>query len=253
MADSKLGSSLKQASKDLKNAFLEKVCREIDYAAATSINGKIPYGLITKIMNETKDEQPWINRNIISFAYKIFCKRKKSEKPETEADIPSDALPAKSKGGRPKGTTHLLKHHLKESALAAKNEITCMYHEKKKECIQKGEKIPAGWLKETIESVKIMRGLPPSVRIPMSTIRNRTKQIIMQESGSETLMASIEPHLVELICAMGQIRRSLTGSESLSLANDLIYGTEVEHDIIQWKKKRKEYDPDGPVLGKKYW
>ena len=58
MADSKLGSSLKQASKDLKNAFLEKVCREIDYAAATSMNGKIPYGFITKIMNETKDEQP---------------------------------------------------------------------------------------------------------------------------------------------------------------------------------------------------
>ena len=75
----------------------------------------------------------------------------------------------------------------------------------------------------------------------------------MQESGSETLMSCIEPHLVELISAMGQIRRSLTGSESLSLANDLIYGTQVEKDIIQWKKSRNEYNPNAPVLGKKYW
>ena len=70
MTDSKLGSSLKQASKELKNAFLEKVCREIEYATTFSLNGKIPYGFITKIMNETKDEEPWINRNIINFAYK---------------------------------------------------------------------------------------------------------------------------------------------------------------------------------------
>ena len=128
-----------------------------------------------------------------------------------------------------------------------------MYHEKKKEPPKKGEKIPVGWLKETIKSVQKMRGLPPSIRIPMSTIRNRTKIIIMQESGSKTMMAAIELYLVELICAMGQIRQFLTGSESLSLTNDLIFGTQIENDIIEWKKKRKEYDPDGPVLGKKYW
>ena len=75
----------------------------------------------------------------------------------------------------------------------------------------------------------------------------------MQESGSETLMAPIEPHLVEPICAIGQISRSLTGSKYLSLANDLIFGTQIEKDVIRWKKNRNEYDPEGPVLGKKYW
>lgn len=73
-----------------------------------------------------------------------------------------------------------------------------------------------------------------------STIRNRTKPIIMQESGSETLMAPIGLYLVKLICAMGQIRRFLTGSESLSLTNDLIFGTQIGNDIIEWKKRRKE-------------
>ena len=31
MADSKVGGSIKQASRDLKNAFLNEVCREIEY------------------------------------------------------------------------------------------------------------------------------------------------------------------------------------------------------------------------------
>ena len=65
------------------------------------------------------------------------------------------------------------------------------------------------------------------------------------------MMSSIDPHLVELICAMGQICRPLTASESLSVANDLISSTQLEKDIIQWKKKRNEYNPKSPVLNVK--
>ena len=126
-----------------------------------------------------------------------------------------------------------MKQHLKESVIAAKNKITCLYHDKRKEYKKKGENLPVGWLKATVDSIRIKRGLSPNIKIPLSTIRNRTKTIVMQESGSETLMSCIEPHLVELISVMGQIRRSLTGCESLSLANDLIYGTQVEKDIIK--------------------
>ena len=98
--------------------------------------------------------------------------------------------------------------------------------------------------------IGVKRGVSSNLRIPMSTIWNRTKLVIIQESGSETLMTPNEPHLVELICAMGQIYWSLTASDSLSLDNDLIYGTQVEKDVIKWKKRRNEYDPDSPVLGK---
>jgi len=42
---------------------------------------------------------------------------------------------------------------------------------------------------------------------------------------------------MELICAIGQIQWSLKGSESLSLANDFIFGALVENDVIKWKKK----------------
>ena len=66
-------------------------------------------------------------------------------------------------------------------------------------------------------------------------------------------MSSVEPHLIELICPMAEIRRRLTTSEAISLANDLIVGTETEKKIIEWKKNRNEYNNNSPVLGKKWW
>ena len=55
----------------------------------------IPYGFITKIMNEARTEEPWINRNIINFAYKKFCEKKtmKDPSPETEPDNSSNKWP----------------------------------------------------------------------------------------------------------------------------------------------------------------
>ena len=200
MADSKLTNSLKEATKELRKSFLEKICMEIDSAVRASENGKVPYGFVTKIINETKAEEPWINKNIISFAWKKFCGRNDTKDAGRITDNQHDDSSKKSsrsKGGRPKGTTLLMKRHLKESVIAAKNEITSMYHEERKQYKKKGENLPIGWLKATIESVCIKRGIPANVKIPLSTIRNRTKTIVMQESGSETLMSCIEPHLVE--------------------------------------------------------
>ena len=82
-----------------------------------------------------------------------------SPETEAEADNSSNKQPLKCKGERPKGSTLLLKHHVKESVITAKNDITCMYHEKKKECNKRGENIPVGWLKETIENIRVKRGL----------------------------------------------------------------------------------------------
>ena len=67
------------------------------------------------------------------------------------------------------------------------------------------------------------------------------------------MIAPVEPHLVDLICAMASIHRCLSSSECIALANDLIAGTELELTIIQWKKRRMEYFQGSPVLGKKYW
>lgn len=70
------------------------------------------------------------------------------------------------------------------------------YH---KECNKKGEKIPAEWLKQTIILIHIKRSLPQNIRISIRMIWNCSKQ-----SGSVTLIVSIELHLEELIVLVVQ-------------------------------------------------
>ena len=65
--------------------------------------------------------------------------------------------------------------------------------------------MPIGWLKQIIERVCKQRGLPNSVKIPLSTIRNRRQPIVLTEHGFCSPMTPVEPHLVTLICAMARI------------------------------------------------
>ena len=108
-------------------------------------------------------------------------------------------------------------------------------------------------MKETIERVCESTGLPPSTAVSVKSIRKRTKPVILTEQGRETLMHEVEPQLVTLILAMAQARRCLRASECISLANDLIKGTELEKKIIERKKKTMDWcDDNTPVLDKKY-
>ena len=246
-----------ETNKKRREILVQQICEEMLYSQTTSVSGtKVPWGTITRIINETKDDNPWINRNVINFAYKKYLEKIHKQDhdlkitPSTASSAPSSA----TAGGRPKGQTNLMKQHRKEAITAAKNEITELYKDEKERRKGIGQILPRGWLKQTIKNVCEKRGISEYVsHINMSTIRNRKNTMILQGGGSETLMHEIEPHLVDLICAMARIRRCLTTTESIALANDLISGTELETKIIEWKKTRMEYDPASPVLGKKYW
>ena len=244
--------SWSQTNKSRRKLLLNQICEELLYMESTSPNGKLPWGSVTNIVKQTQGDNPWVTRNIINFAYKKYTSKMKKKSPEDEATTLS-TTPTKS-GGRQKGDTYLLRKHRKDVIAAAKNEITQLYKEEKNRSNQMGKILPAGWLKKTISNICTNRGIPEEASsISLSTIRNRTNCMIRQGGGSETLMSEVEPHLVELICAMAHIRRCLTTTESLALANDLISETIIEEKIINWKKKRMEYDPSSPVLGKKYW
>ena len=91
-----------------------------------------------------------------------------------------------------------------------------------------------------IAEVSSIRGIPSTMSINAATIRSCKGANVLQGGGDKTLMASVEPHLVELICAMAEIRRSLTASEAVALAYDLISGTDTEIQIIEWKRARNE-------------
>lgn len=216
-----------------RNILLKEICDEMFYAASSSANGKVPWGTVTRIVNQTVEDNPWINRNVINFAYKKFLDEKKKEESNESGASPSvSTCTSTTAVGRPKGETNLMKHHRKEVIVAAKNEITQLYNEEKEKKKNIGEILPKGWLKQTIQNVCRKRGISDYIsQINVSTIRNRTNMLVRQGGGSETLMNEVEPHLVELICAMARIRRCLTTSESIALANDLIAGTRLEKKL----------------------
>ena len=255
MPKSSLGKSLRADKKAYRDNVLDRLCKEMLYAAQTSKNGKVPYGFVNKLVVESAKEEPWINRNVINHAYMKF-----SLKDEEQSSLIATKKPVvapKEKNavmGRPKGSTNVKKRHLREVLLAAKNEIATLYLHEKKKSKREGKKLPNGWLNNKIAEISAMRGIPSNMPISKFTIRNRKEgQIVLQGGGPESLMAPVEPHLVELICAMAGMRRCLTTSEAIALGNDLIIGTETEKRIIEWKKNRNEFNDNSPVLGRKWW
>ena len=247
-----LSKSLRADRKAYRGKVMERLCSEICYAEGTSTNGKIPYGFLNKLLNEVQIEEPWVTRSMLNHCYRKFCQNLK---------VFSDCSTAKStkksstcSGGRPVGTTNLKKHHLREVLFATKNEIATIYLNEKEKLNEKGLKLPNGWLSNKIAEISAKRGVPTDISISASTIRKRTKnKMVLQGGGPESLMASVEPHLIELILAMAEIRRCLSTSEALALGNDLIRGTPTESKIIEWKKQRNEYRDGSPVLGSKWW
>ena len=79
----------------------------------------------------------------------------------------------KKNAGRPKCSTNIRKHHLKEVVLAAKNEIAKSYLEEKDKYNRQGKSLPKKWLDEKIVEVSMKRHIPADVTISPYTIRNR--------------------------------------------------------------------------------
>ena len=96
---------------------VQQNCEEMLCAQSTSASGqKVPWGTVTRIINESNEDFPWLNCNIINFAYKKYLEKiHKLDALSTTCASPTTS----SSGGRPKGQTYLLKHHRKETILAA--------------------------------------------------------------------------------------------------------------------------------------
>ena len=69
----------KRPSKETRKVLLDKICYEIYDSIKRSKNGKTPYGLVNNIVKRTKPKNPWVNRNVINFAYKKFCQNGTSD------------------------------------------------------------------------------------------------------------------------------------------------------------------------------
>ena len=64
-------------------------------------------------------------------------------------------------------------------------------------------------------------------------------------------MVRIEPIVVEIILQMARLRQCLCPSKGLQLVNSLIKGTDIQKELIEWKKKNT-LNTNG-TLGTGYW
>ena len=270
--------------KTLQESVLNRICHEMLYLASTNITGKVPYGVMRRLLRENQKDNPWLSRDNLNFHYRKYKRRPENvavavpnsadiiaenvvvETPVadiadehssviedgTTISVEAESVAAISKG-RPKGSTKASAFLVKDALTAAKNEITQIYWEGKARAVEEHRRLEDGWLQKLVDSVKQKRGIESNVPIPLKTIRNRMSAFVLHP-GKQSLMAPVEPKLVDLVLAMAKIRRCLTVSECLVLANDLIKGTPLETKIIEWKKSINILlEPGEAVLGRKYW
>ena len=121
--------SWSQTNKSRRKLLLNQICEELMYLESTSPNGKLPWGSVTNIVNQTKGDNPWVTRNVINFAYKNYTKTMKKKLAEDETTTLSTT--PTSSGGCLKGDTYLKRKHKRDVIAAAKNEITQLYKDEK--------------------------------------------------------------------------------------------------------------------------
>ena len=243
--------------KEAKHSVLKQICLEISEASKKN-GGRKPYGLVKKMVREMHEDYRWINRNSINFAYEKFVKdRTYFDGPIRDKErAPVRSEDEKNTGGRPKGTTIKAKRDMKVALREALNEISTSYQREIDIARTLGfQAVKKGCLDKIIEQKKKEFGIPDGFEIKKGLIRSRLqrKKPIVNGLGPESPMVDAEPQLVELIIRMGRIRRCLTPTQCLHLANDLIKGTEIEARVINFKKKLFHRDYDSAELGLRYW
>ena len=107
-----------------------------------------------------------------------------------------------------------------------------------------------------VNDARTRYNLPDSFSFPYNSAMARINRGSLAGEGAATPLLFIEQEIVDLLLCMSKLKRSLTASESLRLINDLIDGTHIQRELIEWKRKKKMYhksqDDEGKV-GLSYW
>ena len=80
-------------------------------------------------------------------------------------------------------------------------------------------------------------------------MREIRQRLVVKSMGPASPMAEIEPILINLILRMSTIRRCLTPSQCLHLANDLVKGSKIEKKVIEFKEKLYKKNTKPQCLG----
>ena len=103
---------------------------------------------------------------------------------------------------------------------------------------------------QIFQEERLKFNLDTSFSYPYNTLKTRIRRDNLSGDGRKSPLSSIEPKLLLLIRCMNNIKHTLTVSEGIALANDLISNTSVQQKLIDWKLKRKTYHKDINDFGK---
>ncbi len=182
----------------LRKLILDQICLELQNASKSNSNNIIPHGFLDKLVNPLMEDYPWLSRDTVLDAYDDFMKERKStaaagalatsdEKKAHRAAASDSASDSTSqsiskKDTVKKGTVDYSDEYLRALVEAAKTEITWLFQEEKRRLAKVNGRMQNGWLKNVIQEVKDMMGIPAEVKISISTIRKRKAIILHQDS-----------------------------------------------------------------------
>jgi len=241
----------KDRENEAKQLVLNKCCLEL-HEATVENGGRKPYGMVADMVNDLKASCPWISRHTINFAYEKFIASKEDELEDVK--VP-DTPVTQNVGGRPVGSTKEAKLELKTRLRECLNACASEFHEQKNVAKRDGKYLKRGCLEEIIRKQKEIFELSENIKIDKELIRARHYRghLTVNSMGPVSPMAAVEPQLVELIIRMSRIRRCLTPTQCLLLANDLVEGTKHQDEIIAFKEKRYRRKFEKASLGQNYW
>ena len=106
-------------------------------------------------------------------------------------------------------------------------------------------RLPKGLLELTIKEVKKELGV--SEHISCETVRSRIKRgnITGKNDSTSSPIANAEKYIAETIIQMSKIKRPLSVSACIQLANSMISGTTHQKKLMEFKKKRKFDETNG--------
>ena len=63
---------------EMKQYLLNKICGADLLAESNMKNGKKKYGSVAKVVNDMKGDFPWLSRDVINYALKVYKKQQQS-------------------------------------------------------------------------------------------------------------------------------------------------------------------------------
>ncbi len=248
----------------------------------------LSYGVTKDIIERHKRANPWLNRDVLN-----NYKRKKLQeaKPtsnitvqtsssvsdltnqshpesstvsETDPNLISSDAPSTNdnginmskKGGRPKGSTAENKRSKSRNVQQAVNYAAMEALSLKQASIKNGNmRVNKGAYQLLCEEAERKFSLDEGT-VKLSTVVSRLRsgrRIVATGKGNVSPLVAVEAHFLEVILELASMRQPVTAAGAMNILNSMIVSSNLQEELIAWKKKHGIKGDNEGKLGAHYW